>query len=43
MEDGVFSDAMLSKILFIFGNLAGIFEGRRRKVNQSHTIVHDTT
>lgn len=34
---------MLSKILFIFENLADVFEGSRRKVNQSHTIVHDTT
>lgn len=42
MEDGVFSDAMLPKILLIFRKLAGLFEGRRRNANQCHTIGRDT-
>lgn len=43
MEDGVFSDAMLPKTVFILGKLVGVFEGRRIKLNQCYTIGCDTT
>lgn len=39
MEDEVFSDAMLSKTVFIFGKLVGVFEGKRIKVNVIQLVV----